>query len=86
MQRKLFSFVVGWSHVQYFHIFAQRMLATLNVGSWFVCAYAGLEPVRHVPGVENVNLSRLVNSHSSYPELMPEILDLLGLAEEKAFE
>jgi len=61
-------------------------LRTLHRAYTMKMGIAGLEPVRHVPGVENVNLSRLVNSHSSYPELMPEILDLLGLAEEKAFE
>ena len=46
-------------------------------------AVAGLDPVRHVPGIENVNLTRLVESHADYPALMPDILDLLGLVSEK---
>ncbi len=35
-----------------------------------------------VPGVENVNLSRIVSSHSAYLTNMEEILEILNLTDE----
>lgn len=39
---------------------------------------AGLGPVQHVPGIENVDLTELVIGHMSYRVQMPIILQYLG--------
>lgn len=44
-------------------------------------AAAGLTPVEGVPGVENADLSRLVEGHLGYLETLPEVLDCLGFSQ-----
>lgn len=39
---------------------------------------AGLRPVDHVPGLENVDLTDKIAGHTSYRSFMPLILDQLG--------
>ena len=47
--------------------------------SGWMKATAGLVPIEGVPGVENVNLSSLVEGHFGYLENMDGIIDMLSL-------
>lgn len=47
--------------------------------SGWMKATAGLVPIEGVPGVENVNLSSLIEGHFGYLEEMRTILDMLML-------
>lgn len=42
-------------------------------------ATAGLVPIEDVPGVENVNLSNLIDGHFGYLEHLEAITDMLML-------
>lgn len=54
------------------------LAAVYRASSGFACHAAGLVPVP-CPGVENVNLTALVDGHLSYMPHMNEILDVLQM-------
>ncbi|KAM0788333.1 hypothetical protein ACM66B_001475 [Microbotryomycetes sp. NB124-2] len=39
---------------------------------------AGLRPIEHVPDLENIDVTHLLNGHMSYRPLMPALLDFVG--------
>lgn len=45
--------------------------------SWNL-SVAGLGPVEGIPGVENVDLSRVIGSHTDYPRKMARCLQVMG--------
>ena len=49
----------------------------MNRWSYFA---AGLGPVEGVSGVENVDLSRVVGSHTEYPRKMARCLRVIGVS------
>lgn len=55
------------------------VLAFLYRTSSFQLGVAGLQPVEGVPGVENLNVSELINGHLRYQFLLGRILTLIGL-------
>ena len=56
------------------------LAAVYRASSGFVRQASGLCPVP-CPGVENVNLTSLVDGHFDYMHRMNEILDILGVSE-----
>lgn len=50
--------------------------------SWNL-SVAGLGPVEDVAGVENVNLSSVISSHTDYPRKMAQILTKVGIHGER---
>ncbi|KAI5923869.1 DUF726-domain-containing protein [Camillea tinctor] len=63
-----------------FNVFSENdyILGFLYRGTSLQLGIAGLQPIRGVPGVENLDLSAEVKGHLRYPELIAQILTRCG--------